>query len=117
MEDFFGKALGVVKGNRGVIPIVVIFALSTLTTLILSKTTTLNASQSYEVLLFVFIGLMVFLILLYALFLKPQKEEQSHQKATTKGKGSGIKQATDNGVQDASTEGDDSPIVQTKKGK
>jgi len=68
MEDFFGKALGVVKGNRGVIPIVVIFALSTLTTLILSKTTTLNASQSYEVLLFVFIGLMVFLILLYALF-------------------------------------------------
>ncbi len=116
MEDFFGKALGVAKGNHGVVPIVVIFALSTLTTLILSKTTMLNASQSYEVLLFVFIGLMAFLILLYALFLKPQKE-QSHQKATTKGNGSGIKLTTNNGNQDASTEGDDSPIVQIKKSK
>jgi hypothetical protein len=48
--------------------------------------------------------------------LKPQKE-QSHQKGTTKGNGSGIKLTTDNGNQDASTEGDDSPIVQIKKSK
>lgn len=123
MEEFFGKALDVAKGNRGVIPIVVIFAFSAIVTLILSKTIALNQSQSYDVLLFVFVGLMVFLIFVYALFLKPiettddNESKQADQRAETDGDNSGIKQETDvrSDKQYAKTGGNNSPLSQTKR--
>jgi len=73
MEDFFGKALGVVSGNDGVMPIVIMFVFASIVTLIVSKTVKLNQKQSYAMLSMVFVGMMVFLIVLYAIFLSPQK--------------------------------------------
>jgi len=71
MESFFSNALNVVNGNVGVIPIVIIFAFSTIVTVIIKKTTTLNQKQSYGLLILIFIGLMTFLIAIYAMFLSP----------------------------------------------
>jgi len=71
MQEFFKSALDVVNGNDGVIPIVVMFVFSTIVTIMLSKTIKLNQKQSYGFLSLVFIGLMGFLIVIYAMFLKP----------------------------------------------
>jgi len=71
MQEFFKSALDVVNGNDGVMPIVVMFVFSTIVTIMLSKTIKLNQKQSYGFLSLVFIGLMGFLIVIYAMFLKP----------------------------------------------
>jgi len=71
MEEFFGKALGVVSGNDGVMPIAIMFVFASIVTLIVSKTIKLNQKQSYAMLSMVFVGMMLFLIGLYAMFLKP----------------------------------------------
>jgi len=72
MESFFSSVLSVVSGNEGVIPVVVIFAFSAIVTAIIKKTTTLNQKQSFGIIAMLFIGLMIFLIAIYALFVNPQ---------------------------------------------
>ncbi|KIM11792.1 MAG: hypothetical protein KU38_06390 [Sulfurovum sp. FS08-3] len=78
MEEFFGKALGVVKGNDGVMPIAIMFVFALGMTLILSKTIKLNQKQSYVMLSMVFVGMMLFLIGLYAMFLKPNGKSEAN---------------------------------------
>jgi hypothetical protein len=71
MGSFFSSALGLITGNEGLIPVVVIFAFSTIVTAIIKKTTTLNQKQSYGIIALIFIGLMVFLIAVYSIFMTP----------------------------------------------
>ena len=73
MENFFTSVLSVVTGNEGIIPVVVIFAFAMIVTAILKKTTSLNQKQSYAIIALVFVGLMVFLVVIYSLFMTPTK--------------------------------------------
>jgi hypothetical protein len=72
MESFFSSVLSLVTGNEGLIPVVIIFAFSTIVTAIIKKTTTLNQKQSYGIIALLFVGLMVFLIAIYSLFMTPK---------------------------------------------
>jgi len=72
MESFFSSVLSLVTGNEGLIPVVIIFAFSTIVTAIIKKTTTLNQKQSYGIIALLFVGLMVFLIAIYSIFMIPK---------------------------------------------
>lgn len=77
MEAFLTKALDVVSGNEGVIPLVIIAVLSFVSTMALSKTVMLNQEQSFVMLAFIFIGSTLFLILIYTIFSKPNKGNET----------------------------------------
>jgi len=79
MESFFSSVLSLVTGNEGLIPVVIIFAFSTIVTAIIKKTTTLNQKQSYGIIALLFIGLMVFLIVVYSIFMTPKEGGASKQ--------------------------------------
>lgn len=84
MESFFSNVLGVVSGNEGVIPVVVIFAFSAIVTVIIQKTTTLNQKQSYGIIAMLFVGLMIFLIAIYALFVDPKAPSEGKKQSRVK---------------------------------
>lgn len=83
MEGFFSSVLSVVTGNEGLIPVVVIFAFSMIITAIIKKTTKLNQKQSFGIIALLFVGLMVFLVVIYALFLSP-KDTGDKKQSTVK---------------------------------
>lgn len=72
MEAFLTKALGVVSGNEGVIPLVIIAVIGFVVTGILSKTKALTQKQSFIVLPMLFFGVITGFIALYAVFLSAQ---------------------------------------------
>jgi len=76
MNNIFNRALNIISGNDGVVTIVIIFIFSTIITTIFSKTIKLNQKQSYWLLTMVFIGIMLFLIIIYAIFLNSKEYDK-----------------------------------------